>query len=57
MLAGEAAVRMMTETRGSSNAKARRELAWSPIWGSWREGFRHALTDGDTGQRSRGKAA
>jgi hypothetical protein len=34
---------MMTEGRGSSNAKAKRELGWEPIWPSWREGFRHGL--------------
>jgi nucleoside-diphosphate-sugar epimerase len=45
-LAGEAAMVMMTEIRGASNAKARRELRWEPRWPSWREGFRHAL-DGD----------
>ena len=39
MLAGEAAVVMMTETRGASNAKAKRELGWEPRHPSWREGF------------------
>jgi hypothetical protein len=34
---------MMTEGRGSSNAKAKRELDWQPIWPSWRDGFRHGL--------------
>jgi 2-alkyl-3-oxoalkanoate reductase len=34
---------MMTEARGSSNAKAKRELGWQPIWPSWREGFRRGL--------------
>jgi hypothetical protein len=34
---------MMTEGRGSSNAKAKRELGWAPIWPSWREGFRRGL--------------
>ena len=42
---GDAGVRMMTEGRGSSNEKARRELGWCPIWSSWREGFRHGLLD------------
>ena len=45
-LAGEASVVMMTEIRGASNAKARRELGWEPRWPSWREGFRHALDEG-----------
>jgi nucleoside-diphosphate-sugar epimerase len=42
-LAGEAAVRWMTEGRGASNAKARRDLGWTPRWASWRDGFREAL--------------
>jgi nucleoside-diphosphate-sugar epimerase len=43
LFAGEVAVTMMTEGRGSSNAKAKRELGWQPIWPSWREGFRRGL--------------
>jgi nucleoside-diphosphate-sugar epimerase len=43
LLAGDVAVTMMTEGRGSSNAKAKRELDWQPIWPSWRDGFRHGL--------------
>jgi nucleoside-diphosphate-sugar epimerase len=39
LLAGEAAVVMMTDARGASNAKARRELAWRPAHPSWRHGF------------------
>jgi nucleoside-diphosphate-sugar epimerase len=39
LAAGEALTAMMTESRGASNAKARRELAWQPAWPSWREGF------------------
>ncbi len=30
---------MLTESRGSSNSKARRELVWQPRFPSWREGF------------------
>ena len=37
--AGEVAVSMMTEIRGSSNAKAKRELDWKPVRASWRQGF------------------
>jgi nucleoside-diphosphate-sugar epimerase len=37
--AGEAGVVMMTEIRGASNAKAKRELGWEPQYPSWREGF------------------
>jgi len=45
LAAGEAAVQWMTEGRGASNAKAKRELAWQPTWGSWRDGFRDGLGD------------
>jgi nucleoside-diphosphate-sugar epimerase len=39
LFAGEAGAVMMTEIRGASNAKAKRELAWRPSHPSWREGF------------------
>jgi len=39
MLAGEAATVMMTEVRGASNVKTKRELAWQPRHPSWRDGF------------------
>lgn len=39
MIAGEGGVAMMTDARGASNAKAKRELAWSPSYPSWRQGF------------------
>ena len=42
-LIGEAGVHAMTRIRGSSNAKARRELGWQPRYASWREGFRDGL--------------
>ncbi|WP_245509708.1 hypothetical protein [Bradyrhizobium vignae] len=32
-------VAMMTEVRGASNAKAKRELGWLPAHPSWRDGF------------------
>ena len=38
-LIGEHGVSMMTQVRGASNAKAKRELAWTPKWPTWREGF------------------
>jgi nucleoside-diphosphate-sugar epimerase len=43
LLAGEVAVTMMTEGRGFSNAKAKRELGWRPHYPSWRQGFREGL--------------
>jgi nucleoside-diphosphate-sugar epimerase len=39
LFAGEAGVAMMTEVRGASNAKAKRELGWQPRHASWRYGF------------------
>jgi len=43
LLAGDAAVIMMTEVRGFSNAKAKRELGWELRYPSWRQGFKEAL--------------
>jgi len=43
LLAGEMMVGMMTEGRGFSNAKAKRELGWEPSHPSWRQGFKEAL--------------
>jgi nucleoside-diphosphate-sugar epimerase len=43
LAAGEAVVSMMTQVRGSSNAKAKRELAWQLAWPTWREGFTRGL--------------
>jgi nucleoside-diphosphate-sugar epimerase len=40
LLAGEGMTIMMTEVRGASNAKAKRELGWEPRYPSWRQGFR-----------------
>jgi nucleoside-diphosphate-sugar epimerase len=39
LVAGEAAVMMGTESRGASNAKAKRELGWELRYPSWRQGF------------------
>ncbi len=39
LFAGDAAVMIGTEARGASNAKAKRELGWTPRHPSWREGF------------------
>jgi nucleoside-diphosphate-sugar epimerase len=43
LLAGQVAVTVMTEGRGFSNAKARRELGWELRYPSWRQGFREGL--------------
>jgi nucleoside-diphosphate-sugar epimerase len=39
LFAGETGAVFMTEIRGASNAKAKRELGWSPAHPSWRQGF------------------
>jgi nucleoside-diphosphate-sugar epimerase len=41
--AGEAGAVMMTEVRGASNEKAKRELGWSLRYPSWRQGFANGL--------------
>jgi nucleoside-diphosphate-sugar epimerase len=43
LMAGEAAVVMMTEVRGASNEKARRELGWELRYPTWRQGFAKGL--------------
>ncbi|WP_458248232.1 NAD-dependent epimerase/dehydratase family protein [Streptomyces sp. MAI_2237] len=43
LLAGDQAVIMMTEGRGFSNAKAKRELGWELRHPSWRQGFKEEL--------------
>jgi nucleoside-diphosphate-sugar epimerase len=52
LLAGEAVVMMGTDTRGASNAKAKRELAWTLRYPTWRDGFVAAYASSD-GYRSR----
>jgi nucleoside-diphosphate-sugar epimerase len=42
-LAGAYGVATMTRAQGASNALAKGELGWSPVYTSWREGFRVAL--------------
>jgi hypothetical protein len=41
---------METEARGASNAKAKRELGWTPRYPSWRKGFvaAYASSAGDS---------
>ncbi len=43
LAAGEAATVMMTDSRGASNAKAKRDLGWQPHYASWRQGFVEGL--------------
>jgi 2-alkyl-3-oxoalkanoate reductase len=39
LFAGDAGVMLGTTARGASNAKAKRELDWTPRYASWRQGF------------------
>jgi nucleoside-diphosphate-sugar epimerase len=43
LAAGEVGVSMMTQIRGTSNAKAKAELGWAPQYRTCREGFRSGL--------------
>ena len=43
LAAGETATLMMTDVRGASNEKAKRELGWQPRYASWRQGFAQGL--------------
>jgi len=41
---GGGGVSMMTQSRGGSNAKAKRELGWRPVFETWRQGFVEGLS-------------
>jgi nucleoside-diphosphate-sugar epimerase len=43
LLAGDVVVTIMTEGRGFSNAKAKREFGWRLRYPSWRQGFKDGL--------------
>ena len=43
LIIGEDAVLGATQSRGASNARARRELGWTPRYPSWRQGFAASL--------------
>ena len=45
LAAGEVGVSMMTQIRGTSNAKAKRELGWRPRYRTYRDGVRNGLGD------------
>src|SRR5262249_44809823 len=42
-MVGERGVSTVSQSRGSSNAEARRVRGWKPRYASWRQGFREAL--------------
>ena len=44
LFGGPAGVMMGTESRGASNAKAKRELGWTPSHPTWRTGFAEAYS-------------
>jgi nucleoside-diphosphate-sugar epimerase len=44
LAAGEVGTSAMTQVHGYSNAKAKAELGWQPIWPTWRDGFVQGLT-------------
>jgi nucleoside-diphosphate-sugar epimerase len=59
LIAGPATAELATQTRGSSNAKARHELGWTPRYPSWRLGFPMAysaiaVADGPAPRRGTG---
>lgn len=43
LMVGEVGVSLMTQIRGASNAKAKRELGWTPGYATWRQGFKAGL--------------
>jgi nucleoside-diphosphate-sugar epimerase len=43
LMIGEPGAVLMTSIRGSSNAKAKRQLGWAPRYPSWKEGFTKGL--------------
>ena len=57
LVAGDVAVVMGTESRGASNAKAKRELGWEPHHPSWRDGFAAAYTSTNPAERSKSDPA
>jgi nucleoside-diphosphate-sugar epimerase len=55
LLAGDIPVMLGTEARGSSNAKAKRELGWTLRYPTWRQGFFEAYAK-PARARPRGRA-
>jgi nucleoside-diphosphate-sugar epimerase len=56
LVAGEGAVMMGTESRGASNAKAKRDLGWSLHYPSWRQGFVAAYASTTLAEQPQGPA-
>ena len=53
LLAGQGNVINATQARGASNARAKRELGWTPRYPSWRQGFQAAYAPSVTGEETR----
>jgi 2-alkyl-3-oxoalkanoate reductase len=47
LVIGDAGVAMMTQSRGSANARVKRAFAWQPRYRTWRDGFRRGLSAED----------
>jgi nucleoside-diphosphate-sugar epimerase len=43
LMIGTGGVSLMTQIRGASNVKAKREFGWVPVYPSWRRGFAEGL--------------
>ena len=58
-LTGGAGVALMTEIRGASNAKEKRELGWTLRYPSWRQDFRAAYgsAEASSGASGAGRAS
>ena len=56
LLAGDSVLSLMTQIRGSSNARARREFGWTPRYASWRSGFATGLDDDHDAERDQSGA-
>ena len=52
LLGGDYVVMVMTEARGASNAKAKRDLGWAPSHPSWRGGFATLAAAGEAAERA-----
>jgi 2-alkyl-3-oxoalkanoate reductase len=53
LIAGKGALMMSVESRGASNAKAKRELGWTLRYPTWRQGFIAAYGQGEQRVSSR----
>jgi 2-alkyl-3-oxoalkanoate reductase len=56
LLGGEMVTEWMMQGRGASNAKAKRELGWTPKYPSWRDGFPVWVQAAESGKAASGKA-